>query len=189
VSVLSPGSASRTSAPAASLGAEPEFELFYEQALAALNSTSRVPSLSWTGDHLYNLWRSSEHPRGLYRRTTIDSLRSGAPEWQTVLDIDALSRQEGKQWVFRSMTCLPPENRRCLLSLSPGGGDAVEIREFDTGSLSFVEDGFFVPLAKSAAGWIDENRIFVATDFGPGVALSYTHLWKHLRPATKRNGF
>jgi prolyl oligopeptidase len=150
------------------LGAEPEFELFYEQALAALNSTSRVPSLSWTGDHLYSLWRSSEHPRGLYRRTTIDSLRIGEPEWQTVLDIDALSRQEGRQWVFRSMTCLPPENRPCLLSLSPGGGDAVEIREFDTGSLSFVENGFFVPLAKSAAGWIDENTIFVASDFGPG---------------------
>jgi prolyl oligopeptidase len=85
-----------------------------------------------------------------------------------VLDVDELSRREGKPWVFKSLTCLPPERRRCLLALSAGGGDAVEIREFDAQALRFVEGGFSLPSAKTAVDWIDENTLFVATDFGPG---------------------
>ena len=144
------------------------FQQMYDQALAALNSTSRVPSVSYTGRHLYNLWRDAAHPRGVYRRTTLEELRKPEPEWETVLDIDALSAREEKQWVFKSMACLPPENRRCLVSLSPGGGDAVEIREFDAETLRFVEDGFFVPTGKTDVAWIDEDSIFVSTDFGEG---------------------
>lgn len=150
------------------LASTPELEALYRDALAALNSSSRVPSLTFRGKYLYNLWRSEENPRGIYRRTTLESLRTGHPEWTTVLDIDALSRREGTQWVFSGMTCLPPDHRRCLVSLSPGGGDAVEVREFDAETLRFVEGGFSLPVAKSSVGWIDEKTIFVGTDFGPG---------------------
>lgn len=150
------------------LAATPEFDALYRDALAVLNAKSRVPSLTFRGKYLYNLWRSEENPRGIYRRTTLDDLRGGAPRWTTVLDIDELSRREGKPWVFGGMACLPPEHRRCLVSLSPGGGDAVEVRELDTETLRFVTDGFFLPVAKSSVSWIDENTIFVGTDFGPG---------------------
>ncbi|MGH9457629.1 MAG: prolyl oligopeptidase family serine peptidase [Thermoanaerobaculia bacterium] len=150
------------------LASTPAFERMYDQALSVLNSASRVPSLSWKGDYLYNLRKTEENPRGIYRRTTLAELRDGDPEWTTVLDIDALSRDEGKMWVFKSMTCLPPEDRLCLVALSPGGGDAVEIRELDAESLEFVEDGFFLAEAKSDVEWIDADTIFVGTDFGPG---------------------
>jgi prolyl oligopeptidase len=153
---------------ARTLAADPLFEELYGQALSILNSESRIPRLAFRGEHLYNLWRSSEHPRGLYRRTTLSELQSRAPRWETVLDIDRLSKAEGKPWVFSSMSCLPPENRHCLVSLSPGGGDAVEVREFDAKTLSFVHGGFHLPLAKTSVGWIDADSIFVGTDFGDG---------------------
>ena len=152
----------------AELATGPEFQRTYDQALSVLNSTSRVPALTWRGDYLYNLWRSPENPRGVYRRTTLAELRNTSPAWETVIDIDALSTAESQQWVFSSMSCLPPENRKCLVSLARGGGDAVEIREFDAVTKSFVRDGFFVPEAKSGVAWIDENTIFVDTDLGPG---------------------
>ena len=66
------------------------------------------------------------------------------------------------------MDCLAPQKRRCLVSLSAGGGDAIEIREFDTETLRFIENGFFIPAAKSRVEWMDENTLYVATDFGPG---------------------
>jgi prolyl oligopeptidase len=150
------------------LASSPEFEVMRGQARAALDAGSRLPTLSWHGPHLYNLWKDAEHPRGLFRRTTLASLRSGSPAWTTVLDIDAMSRRDGKSWVFKSLECLPPAHQRCLVALSPGGGDAVEIREFDAGALRFVENGFSLPLAKSSVDWIDHDALYVATDFGPG---------------------
>ena len=144
------------------------FDALQREALAALSSQSRVPNVEYHGGHLYNLWKDAQHPRGLYRRTTLEELRSPSPKWTTVLDIDAMSQRDGKPWVFKNMECLAPQERRCLVSLSAGGGDAVEIREFDAETLRFVENGFFLPEAKSAVAWIDENTIFVGTDFGPG---------------------
>jgi prolyl oligopeptidase len=150
------------------LAAQPGFEQMRAHALSVLNSGSRIPTLSFSGRHLYNLWKSEEHPRGLFRRTTLDELKRPAPAWTTVLDVDELSRREGKPWVFKSMSCLPPERRRCLVALSAGGGDAIEIREFDSETLRFVEGGFFLPAAKSIVDWIDQDTLFVATDFGEG---------------------
>ena len=159
---------SQNARTAAILEEDPRFDELYQQALTALNSETRIPSLTARGDWLYNLWRDDEHPRGVYRRTTLAALSSGEPKWETVLDIDAMSKRDGRQWVYKSMTCLEPEYVRCMVSLSPGGGDAVEIREFNLETLEFVEDGFFVPLAKSSVHWRDEDSLYVGTDFGPG---------------------
>ena len=165
------------------LASSPEFDALYRDALAALNSASRVPDLTYHGQYLYNLWRDAEHPRGLVRRTTLGELRTPSPKWTTVLDVDDLSRREGKPWVYHGLNCLPPAHRRCLMSLSPGGGDANEIREFDAETLRFVEGGFFVPVAKTNVAWIDENTLFIGTDYGPGSATESGYprivkLWK-----------
>lgn len=149
------------------LASTPEFEEMRQQALAALNSKSRIPSLTYHGPYLYNLWKDEANPRGLYRRTTLAELRKPSPKWTTVLDIDELSRQEGKAWVLKSIDCLRPANRQCLIALSPGGGDAVEIREFDTETLRFIENGFFLPTAKTNVDWIDKDTLYVSTDLGP----------------------
>ncbi|HVS33341.1 MAG TPA: prolyl oligopeptidase family serine peptidase [Thermoanaerobaculia bacterium] len=150
------------------LATTPGFEEMRAQALSALGSQSRVPAVAYHGDHLYNLWKDARNPRGVYRRTTLDELRKPSPQWTTVLDIDEMSRRDGKQWVFKGMKCLPPAERQCLVAISPGGGDAVEFREFDSETLRFVDNGFFVPLGKTNVEWIDENTIYIGTDFGAG---------------------
>ena len=140
----------------------------YDQALEILNSESRIPQVTQRGQWLYNYWRDAEHPRGIYRRTTLEEFRADEPAWETVLDIDALSEQEQRQWVFKGMECLPPEHRQCLVYLSPGGGDAVVMREFDADTRTFVAEGFELPEAKMRVSWRDADSLFVATDFGAG---------------------
>ncbi|MCI0413858.1 prolyl oligopeptidase family serine peptidase [bacterium] len=151
---------------AAELKTKPEFEPLYKQALETLNSSSRIPSVAQRGKWLYNFWKDAEHPRGVYRRTTIEEFRKAEPRWETVLDMDLLSEKEEKQWVFHGMDCLEPDYDRCLVSLAPGGSDASEIREFDMAKLNFVTEGFFLPVSKSSASWMDGNTLFVGPDTG-----------------------
>ena len=146
----------------------PEFARTRASILQVLDSDARIPYVNRMGDWLYNFWQDKDHPRGIWRRTTLDEYRKAEPKWQTLLDIDALNKTEKAQWVFKGADCLRPKFDRCLISLSPGGTDAVEVREFDLPSLAFVEGGFRIPVAKTQAGWIDANTIYVGTDFGPG---------------------
>jgi len=144
------------------------FPALRDSILQVLDSDARIPYVNRMGDYLYNFWRDGEHPRGLWRRTTLEEYRKPNPKWDVLLDIDALGKSEGKQWVFKGAQCLEPGYERCLISLSPDGGDAVAVREFDIPSRNFVKGGFQLDVAKSNVSWIDENTIFVGTDFGPG---------------------
>jgi len=146
----------------------PEFSHTFDRILEVLNSDARIPYVHRMGDYLYNFWQDKAHPRGVWRRTTLAEYRKADPHWETLLDIDALNKAEGKRWVFKGAQCLKPAYTRCLVSLSPGGGDAVEVREFDLPSRSFVKGGFELPVSKTEVDWIDANHIYVGTDFGPG---------------------
>jgi prolyl oligopeptidase len=136
--------------------------------LEILDSKAKIPYLGKRGAYYYNFWRDASHPRGLWRRTTLDEYRKPEPEWEVVLDLDALDQRERQGWVFHGAQFLKPGFKRCLISLSPGGSDAVVVREFDVEAKAFVEDGFAVPLAKTQVSWIDQDTLFVGTDFGPG---------------------
>lgn len=59
--------------------------------------------------------------------------------------MDALAVAEKKNWVFKGGSCLPPEERLCLLRLSDGGKDAVFVREFDLDAKTFAMTGFDLP--------------------------------------------
>jgi len=133
-----------------------------------LTSNSRLPAISLQGEYVYNFWQDSRNPRGLWRRTSLASYKTAAPVWETVLDVDALDKAEGVNWVWKAASCLEPAATLCLISLSRGGGDAVEIREFNTATKTFVAGGFLVPEAKSDVSWVDQDTILVGTDFGPG---------------------
>ncbi|MDH5540002.1 MAG: S9 family peptidase, partial [Rhizobacter sp.] len=150
------------------LQARPEYAPTRARLLEILNSKERIPAVARRGDWFYNFWQDETHPRGLWRRTTLAEYRKAAPKWDTVLDLDALAHAEGENWVWGGSTCLSPEYRRCLLSLSRGGADAAVLREFDTRSKRFVEGGFSLPEAKSEVEWIDLDTVYVGTDFGPG---------------------
>ncbi|PHM53914.1 oligopeptidase B [Xenorhabdus sp. KK7.4] len=144
------------------------FRKLEQQVLNILNKDTRIPWVNKHGDYYYNFWQDQANPRGLLRRTTLQEYRKAKPAWETVLDIDALGKAEGKDWLYHGLQPLAPEYRYCLMKLSPDGGDAVEIREFDLETKRFVEGGFNVPVAKSRVSWIDKDTVFIATDFGPG---------------------
>jgi prolyl oligopeptidase len=135
---------------------------------AVLDSADRIPEITWCGGFVYNLWRDSGHPRGLWRRTTLAEYRRAKPDWQPLLDLDALAEAEGESWTWAGAELLAPGCERALVRLSRGGADAVVVREFDLVTRAFVPDGFILPEAKSSVCWIDRDRIWVATDFGPG---------------------
>ncbi|TGV76253.1 S9 family peptidase, partial [Mesorhizobium sp. M00.F.Ca.ET.158.01.1.1] len=52
-----------------------------------------------------------------------------------------------------------------LVSMSPDGGDASAMREFDIAAKSFVEGGFQASASKSGFGWLDEDTVIVSAAF------------------------
>ncbi len=145
----------------------PLFKELFAEAKEVLNSDSRVPAVQQQDGYIYNTWRDEKNPRGLYRRTTLEEFAKDSPNWETVIDLDVLSKAEDKKWVFHGMFCLDKQPDHCLVSLSPGGGDAVVVREFNSVTKEFVKDGFYLPVAKGGATWINADAVFVSTDFGP----------------------
>lgn len=142
------------------------YKEIYADALSALNTKDKLPEISVIGDLVYTLKKDADHPRGVYQRTSLNDFKSANGKWETVLDIDAMSEADNIKWVFHGMDCLKPKNQQCLVYLSPGGGDAHEMREFDAKTLKFVENGFSLPAAKMQVSWMDQDHLFVATDFG-----------------------
>ncbi|WP_307849067.1 prolyl oligopeptidase family serine peptidase [Micromonospora sp. U56] len=154
---------------------------------SVLDAEGRIPCPGWRGDDFYyNFWTDATHPRGVWRRTTLDQYRRPEPEWDVLLDVDALAAEEGENWVWQEVTVLRPGYQRCLISLSRGGADAVVVREFDLVRRAFVEDGFTLPEAKTGVCWIDADHIYVGTDFGPGSLTSsgYPRIAKRWRRGT-----
>jgi len=145
-----------------------EFVKIRDEVREVLDSRDRIAQVAAHGDHLYNFWQDRANPRGLWRRTTWSEYRKPQPVWETVLDVDALARDEKENWVWKNAQCLPPRADQCLISLSRGGGDAIVVREFDLAKRQFVADGFVLAEAKSDVEWRDRDTIYVGTDFGPG---------------------
>ena len=135
-----------------------------------LDTDARIPYVGIRGEWLYNFWRDATHVRGLWRRTTLERYRTDDPEWEVLVDVDALAEAEDENWVWAGANVLRPSQSRALISLSRGGADATVIREFDLDSRTFVtgEDAFELSEAKSSMGWIDADTVYVESDFGPG---------------------
>ncbi|HEY4125047.1 MAG TPA: prolyl oligopeptidase family serine peptidase [Rhizomicrobium sp.] len=149
------------------LQADPRYQQNYDQILKVMDAQDRIPFGSMKQNYVFNFWQDAANPKGIWRRTTIADYQTANPKWETLLDIDKLSKDEGKSWVFKGGGCTP-DLKRCLVELSAGGGDAVAVREFDLSSLSFVKDGFTLPEAKSSVAWVDDDTVLFATDFGKG---------------------
>ena len=163
--------AERNARTAATLEAGSGFAETRRAIREVLDSPDKIPQVTRRGEWLYNFWVDAEHPRGLWRRTTPESYRTDAPEWQVVIDVDALNEAEGEDWVWHGANVLRPDYRRALVALSHGGSDADVTRELDLETFEFVppqDGGFFRAEAKGSLGWIDADTVFVSTDLGPG---------------------
>ena len=169
---------------------DPHFEGFRRQALALAETHDRIPAPEMIGGMIYNFWQDQAHVRGIWRRTTLASYRSATPQWHGVIDLDALSRGEHANWVWKGANCEAPQDRLCLVSLSDGGEDADSEREFDLGRGRFVgpaAGGFVLPRSKQQVDWQDEGALLVARDWGPGTltASGYPFVVKRLTRGQK----
>jgi len=165
------------------LEADPRYQRFYREALDIAQAKDRIPYGSFLGGQIYNFWQDADHVRGIWRRTSLASYASGKPEWETVLDLDALAAAEKANWVWKGAQCSRPLERRCLINLSDGGEDAVTVREFDLATKSFVKGGFLLPKGKQNASWQDQNTLLVSREWKPGelTESGYAYVVKRLK--------
>ncbi|HEY3631592.1 MAG TPA: prolyl oligopeptidase family serine peptidase [Jatrophihabitantaceae bacterium] len=170
----------------AKLAGSPRFDALRAELREVLDSDERIPGVVRRGEWLFNFWQDAEHPRGMWRRTTLAQYRTADPDWELLLDVDRLAETEDENWVWQGAAVLHPTLDRALVQLSRGGADAALVREFDLGRLAFVDDGFVLPEAKTDVAWLDRDQIFVATDFGPGTLTSsgYARVVKRWRRGT-----
>ena len=165
------------------LEADARYPTLYQEALTIASAKDRIPAGAFTHGEIYNFWTDAEHLRGYWRKTTLADYQAAAPAWTTVLDIDALGKAEGKSWVWHGAQCLHPDEARCLISLSDGGEDADEVREFDLSTGQWVTGGFHLPRGKHRIAWEDRDTLLVASEWTPGdlTPSGYPYIVKRLK--------
>ncbi|WP_235523526.1 prolyl oligopeptidase family serine peptidase [Sphingobium sp. Leaf26] len=147
---------------------DPRYAGYYRDALAIASAKDRIAMPMLIHDRVYNFWRDADHPQGIWRYTSQADYATDAPHWTTVLDLDALSKADGRKWVWKGATILDPEECYALLNLSDGGEDAVTLREFDLVTGTFAMGGFDIPTSKQNEAWLDKDRLLLARDWGEG---------------------
>ncbi|MFN3583446.1 prolyl oligopeptidase family serine peptidase [Phenylobacterium sp.] len=150
------------------LETDPRYQPMLAEARAIFTARDRIPTPRFRAGGIDNLWQDAEHPHGLWRHASEASYRTADPAWETLIDVDALSKAEGRNWFFKGATCLKPQETLCLVRLSDGGGDAVELREFDTSTKAFVAGGFRFAEAKQYVEWLDRDTLVVGREWTPG---------------------
>src|SRR3984893_17477867 len=137
---------------------------------AIFDRPDNIPLIARRGTRVFNFWKDAAHPRGLWRATTLNSYRSQQPEWDILLDLDALASLEREDWTWSGASTIPGNHDRAILMLSRGGADAVVLREFDLPSHDFVAGGFTLPEAKGGAAWLDSDTLLLFSALGEGMA-------------------
>ncbi len=157
---------------AAVLEEDPHYKPYLADALQVAEDPRRLPQPGLQGNNVLNLWRDKDHARGLFRRTTVASYLTDTPQWQTLIDVDALGTAEHTGWVLHGVNCLYPGDQYCLVALSAGGEDASTEREFDLKAGKFVPGGLLLPHSKQGVSWVDKNTLLVDRDWGAGTMTS-----------------
>lgn len=169
------------------LQSDPSYQASFDTALGLMTAEDNLAVGNGLQGYAYNFWQDKTNPLGLWRRATIASYKTATPEWETIIDFDQLAAEEGVKWVFSGAARLYPDFSRCLLRLSPDGGDASDIREFDIETRRFVDDGFRAPASKSGATWLDSDTVLLSAAFSEAdrTASGYPRvvkLWKRGTP-------
>jgi prolyl oligopeptidase len=164
-------------------GSDASFVADRDALIVIFGRSDNIPYPTRQGGKLFNFWKDAAHPRGLLRTTSLESYRTDAPNWNVLLDVDALAEKEGEDWAFHGGTILPGPLDRTILKMSRGGTDAVVMREFDITTRAFVDDGFNLPEAKGGCAWLDRDTLLLFSGLGEGMATRTGHprtvrLWR-----------
>src|SRR5206468_1364494 len=81
--------------------------------LDILDAPDRLAWIKQRGPFVYIFWRDAANPKGLWRRTTLESYRTAQPAWDTIIDLDALAKAEGEDWVWSGATPFEAEPVVC----------------------------------------------------------------------------
>ncbi len=146
------------------------FEHLRGELLEVLDADDRIPFVHRRGSFLYNFWQDAEHPQG-----AVAADHAGAvPAGQTRVGGAARRRRAGRAG-GRELG-LAGCDRAAGGRLPAGPGRAVPrrrrrdrgagVRRGRGGGSS--RTGSCLPEAKSQLAWIDTDRLYVGTDFGPG---------------------
>jgi len=167
--------------------ADPHYKTFYDDALKVAVAPDRLAEPQQRGGEIYNFWRDADHVNGIFRKTSLADYLTAKPTWKTVIDYDALGKQDKVKWVSKGVNCLYPGDHYCMVTLSAGGEDADSQREFDLKSGQFVTGGFTLPHSKQNISWLDKDTLIVARDWGAGTMTSSGYpfvvkLWKRGTP-------
>jgi prolyl oligopeptidase len=149
------------------LQSDPQYKKDFDSILTVLNANDRIAMGELDHGDVTNFWQDAGHIRGIWRKTSAADYRNADPKWDVLLDVDKLDADEDTDWVWQGARCAPGM-KRCLVRLSPGGGDASVVREYDPKAKVFLKDGFSLSVAKSNAEYVDADTILFGTDFGPG---------------------
>jgi prolyl oligopeptidase len=153
---------------AAVLKNDPRFATLQVAALKVIESPERLQMPDIRGNDIYNDWQDAVHPRGILRRTSVSDYLTPRPHWQTLIDFEALGKQDNEKWVSGGRSCLYPGEELCMIQFSAGGEDAVTMREFNLKTGEFVRGGFVLPRSKQGVTWLDKDTLLVARDWGSG---------------------
>jgi prolyl oligopeptidase len=155
----------------AAFGKAPDTDALAARLAKAYTSQERIVSCSRYGDWGYNTWQDDQNPLGIVRRTPWTAWLDGKPDWQIILDVDAIDLNnhpdDPTRWALHDFEMLWPTWDRALVSLSPGGSDACLVREFDIESRAFIPapGGFELPdVGKHGISWIDRDTVYVGWD-------------------------
>ena len=151
------------------LGASPSRATLAKELGAVLNQAPAEPDQYLLGKRIVRFLRDAAHPYGLLQTAPAAGAGQTAT-WTTVLDVAQLREREGIAFELQAYSfgssCVAPDYTRCLLRLSPGGGDEAEIREFDLGKAAFVENGFRIGKSRAFAEWMGPDTVMVAHTLG-----------------------
>jgi prolyl oligopeptidase len=133
------------------VGKDPALAELTKSVQDVMDSKDQIPYVEERGPYLYNFWTDAEHPRGLWRRTTLVEYRKAQPAWEVLLDVDALGKAEKESWVWDGDVCEPPAWRHCLLLLSRGGADATSCASSTSRRRNSSTEGSTCPRPRAAS--------------------------------------
>ena len=74
-----------------------DFSALLQEVMKIAGRKDKIPLIGQRGGLLYNFWRDRDHQKGLWRRTTLQSYLTKNPEWEVLLDVDALAKKGKKE--------------------------------------------------------------------------------------------
>lgn len=144
----------------------PLFSQIEDKALEIYSNKDKISFVWIEKEYVLNFWTDEKNIQGVIRRVKLSNyIKSDTLEWDIILDLDNLSRQENEEWVFHGIE-FDEKQTNALIFLSRGGSDANTMREFSMISKTFISEGFILPESKGHAHYLDDNTLWIGRIFG-----------------------